>query len=580
MNALPLIHRELLVASRRPMTWWIRVGVGILTIGFFLFIVTTVSGGAGGISGLGPALFGTLTFIAFLLAALSGARSAGIPLSEENRENTLGLLLLTTMRRFDLVLGKLVAATLQGTAGLLAFVPVLALALMVGGVTINQVWMAAATLLLVLLLSNAAGLYVAAIRTNDLQVVLRTLGAVLVMCLPFGWMFLGIALTTEIDAQQRREVAFGQPHPWRKLVALPVLWAPYLGLLFWSLQLHDTPSILLFANPAYLLFLTLAAGSPLIFCLHLAGAGWLLLFLVWTTSQRLAPMNLAGAESEAPGSVPTSSVFMPQEDATPLDTVLPGRPRQPTERPAELINISPILWWLHPPESRRQFIWIAAIVIGLAGFQSILGGVMSGALIFLVPILFLGSLLLGIVLDFLVAWQAARFLAEARQSGSLELLLVTPGFRLQAVRDIWRSLRATFLKPVLVMFALRLLGTLLALFFVTDSHAIQREYGLPVFLARTLGEMTSLVALAWLGIWESWHSRRPAFAAAKAFIIASLLPMILSLPFASLGLMWHFSTLVWQTVMLVLFVGLAAYARARVNNTFLAGSPPVELRRT
>ena len=556
------------------------MGVGILTIGFFLFIVTTMSGGAGGVSGLGPALFETLTLIAFLLAALSGARSAGIPLSEENRENTLGLLLLTTMRRFDLVLGKLVAATLQGTAGLLAFVPVLALALMVGGITLHQVWMAAATLLLVLLLSNAAGLYVAAIRSNDLQVVLRTLGAVLVMCLPFGWMFLGIALTTEIDAQQRREIAFGQPHPWRKLIALPVLWLPYLGLLFWSLQLHDTPSILLFANPAYLLFLALAAGSPLIFCLHLAGAVWLLLFLVWTTSQRLAPMNLAEADSETPGSVPTSAVFVRQEDATLLDTVLPGRPRQPTERPPELMNISPILWWLHPPESRRQFIWIAAIVMGLAGFQSFLGGVMSGALIFLVPILFLGSLLLGIVLDFLITWQAARFLAKARQSGSLELLLVTPGFRSRAVRDIWRSLRAAFLKPLLVMFALRLLGAVLAFLLADVPGTTQRAFDPSGVLSHMLMDLMSFGALAWFGIWESWNSRRPAFAAIKAYLIASLLPLILSFPFFTFGIFGFRGALNGYWVGVIFFGSLMLYARGRLRQTFLAGSPPVELRRT
>ena len=61
-------------------------------------------------------------------------------MSEEKREGTLGLLFLTDLRGFDVVLGKLVACSLRGAYGLVAALPVIGLALLMGGVTGFELW--------------------------------------------------------------------------------------------------------------------------------------------------------------------------------------------------------------------------------------------------------------------------------------------------------------------------------------------------------------------------------------------------------------------------------------------------------
>ena len=61
-------------------------------------------------------------------------------LSVEKREGTLGLLFLTDLRGYDVVLGKLFSTSLRSSYGLVAGFPVLALPLLLGGVTGSAFW--------------------------------------------------------------------------------------------------------------------------------------------------------------------------------------------------------------------------------------------------------------------------------------------------------------------------------------------------------------------------------------------------------------------------------------------------------
>ena len=56
----------------------------------------------------------------------SGRISTADCLSEEKREGTLGLLFLTDLKGYDVVLGKLAATSVSAFYGLLAALPVLA----------------------------------------------------------------------------------------------------------------------------------------------------------------------------------------------------------------------------------------------------------------------------------------------------------------------------------------------------------------------------------------------------------------------------------------------------------------------
>ena len=70
----------------------------------------------------------------------TGVRSTADCLSEEKRDGTLGLLFLTDLKGYDVVGGKLVATSLNAFYGLTAIFPLLAIPLLMGGVTNGEFW--------------------------------------------------------------------------------------------------------------------------------------------------------------------------------------------------------------------------------------------------------------------------------------------------------------------------------------------------------------------------------------------------------------------------------------------------------
>src|SRR3954453_16146058 len=130
MTFLPIVGRELRVAARRRMTYWIRTGAAliIIVIGtwFFLMMQTAAT------SEIAKTLFGILTGSAVLYSLMSGPRDTADCLSGEKREGTLCLLFLTDLKGYDVVIGKLVASSLNAFYGVLAVVPMLAIPLLMG----------------------------------------------------------------------------------------------------------------------------------------------------------------------------------------------------------------------------------------------------------------------------------------------------------------------------------------------------------------------------------------------------------------------------------------------------------------
>ena len=149
----------MLIASRKPWTFRLRLIVTI--IGFFIsaFMVAAMSPGAW--------MFQGLTFCSFFFCLLQGVRLASGSISDEKREGTLGLLFLTTLRPIDIVAGKLFAILIPLLQPLLAFLPVLAISILQGGVTGGEIVRAALVLLSVLLYSISMGLFVSAASRRE-----------------------------------------------------------------------------------------------------------------------------------------------------------------------------------------------------------------------------------------------------------------------------------------------------------------------------------------------------------------------------------------------------------------------------
>ena len=178
MTFLPIVGRELRVAAQRKGTYRLRAYVVIVACGVGLFwalplMLVQAPGG------LGKPLFTAVTSFAFGLCLLAGALLTADSLSEEKREGTLGLLFLTDLKGYDVVLGKFIARSLNAFYGLLALMPIAGLALLLGGLTGGEFWRTTLALTNALFFSLAAGICVSAFGRESQQVIVGTLGLIL-----------------------------------------------------------------------------------------------------------------------------------------------------------------------------------------------------------------------------------------------------------------------------------------------------------------------------------------------------------------------------------------------------------------
>src|SRR5436309_2519892 len=164
MTFLPIVARELRVASRRPGTYWVRLSaaVGLIAAGTWLFLA---------LAGTPPhevslVLFRVMTGGAVLFGLAGGVWATADALSEEKREGTLGLLFLTHLKGYDVVLGKLAATSLNACYGMVAVLPLLAVPLLMGGLTVGEFGRMALVAGNTLLLSLALGICVSAMSRS------------------------------------------------------------------------------------------------------------------------------------------------------------------------------------------------------------------------------------------------------------------------------------------------------------------------------------------------------------------------------------------------------------------------------
>src|SRR5882724_4718130 len=166
MTFLPIVDRELRVAARLTATYRNRtITAGAVTA---VAVLMLLFGSFSGVpSVIGGAMFQTLGFLTMLFCLLEGVRKTADCLSEEKREGTLGLLFLTDLKGYDVVLGKLAATSLNSFYGLLSTLPVLALPLLVGGITPVEYWRMVLALVNILFFSLSAGMLVSALCRQE-----------------------------------------------------------------------------------------------------------------------------------------------------------------------------------------------------------------------------------------------------------------------------------------------------------------------------------------------------------------------------------------------------------------------------
>lgn len=529
LSLLPVVERELQVAARKRSTFWVRVAAALVALGLgggFL-ILAAVSLSGFGPAMLGRGLFGALTWLSLAAVLGAGLFLTSDCLSEEKREGTLGLLFLTSLRGYDIVLGKLLATSLRSIHALLAVVPVLAITLLMGGVTGLGMARTSLALVIALLASLACGLFVSALSRNSQKAMVATL-------------------------------------------VLLVLWAgagPAADGILAGVRKQPNKPRLSLTSPVWLFVVAGGGGQPRFWGGLLVNAAVTGLLLASTSvAVRHTWQQRPAARSGAGRSWVRWWRF--------------GGSKRRAALRRRLLDINPVLWLACRERWQAASLWILAIF--LAGSWAVIfatgerwvGWFVWGHLAGLVTVLlYLGA-----------ASEGARLFLDARRSGLLELVLSTPLSGRQILEGHWRAWFRLFGMPLVLCLATLWLGAVLTQYSawsqtaaiapapptptaVTNATtttnlaapAVTTRFGVaglkvaslawvglnpqgilvPVALASAsfLTVAANLVALGWYGMWMGLNSKSTNLATLKTVLFVQIIPWffimfasVLSLP--------------------------------------------------
>jgi ABC-type transport system involved in cytochrome c biogenesis permease component len=155
MKVLPIIHREMLIESRRPAYYTMRLLAGTAFTALLAFYAVVVAGGA---VTVGAAVFQQLSFDIYIGIWLAAPFFTADCLSKEKREGTLGLLFLTPLTALGIVVGKSLVHGLRALSFLFAATPILAVPYLMGGVSWKAILAVLAAQVTALALALGAGL--------------------------------------------------------------------------------------------------------------------------------------------------------------------------------------------------------------------------------------------------------------------------------------------------------------------------------------------------------------------------------------------------------------------------------------
>ena len=526
MTFLPIVSRELRVAARRRSTYWVRIGaaVAVLVLGTWFFLMMQHDSPPQEMSRV---LFGIMTGGAVLYALLSGVRSTSDCLSEEKREGTFGLLFLTDLKGYDVVFGKLVATSLSAFYGVMAVVPILAIPLLMGGVTPSEFGRMALVAVNTMFFSLATGMVVSSMSRSGRKAAVTTFALVFFFTALIP--FLG-ALVTYYWSARWLEPFFFVPSPGYTFAkAFEPLYALGKEGFWWSLGLVQA-------------------------------VGWIFLFLACVVAPRSWQDKPAGVKA------------LRWRERWQLWSYGNLEERMAFRR--RLLNQSAFYWLAARVRLKPAFVW-AVLGIMACGWA---WGLAKWHHDWLNTATYLiTGLLLNILIKAWFATECGRQLADDRKQGALELLLATP----LTVRDILQgqmlALRRQFLGPVvvtLVVFFLCIIGTL--------SDITEGDHARALWITLGGGAMVmmiaDLVAIYWVGTWQAMVVRNPNRVANATLLRILLVPSLAWALFyllMSMAIFFHEYDLGWEIPMGLWFglgiaadIGFGALARHKLLTQF------------
>jgi hypothetical protein len=471
MRFLPIVRRELRVGSRRRGTYWSRSLAGLVAVSICGFVLLEATSSLP--RQLGKVLFQTLAAVFGFVSLFAGVRHTADCLSQEKRDGTLGLLFLTDLKGYDVVLGKLVSTSMQAVYGLLAIVPVLAIPLLLGGVSFWEFGRMVVVLVNVMFFSLAAGLMVSAVSREARKAIGGTL---LLILLVHGGL---PALGAYVGYRHQAPISEGWAMPSAGYAFAHVTDAMYRGRAaqYWS-----------------------SVGTT-----HLMAWGFLAAAsVVVRRSWRDRPERAGGLGWRAGW---RRWVYGKERDARAFRE--------------ESLEINPCLWLGARHRMRPVMIWG---LLGFIGALWLLGWAKLGADWLEIEVAVMTMYVAHLGLKLALASEACQRLGPERREGTLELLLATP----LSVREILHGqmlvLRRQFLGPVLVVLAADCLVV------ASGWHgvgSVSREGWIWFCLAGIGTFLADLYTLAWVGLWVGLTARRGNRAAGATVARVLILPWLL-----------------------------------------------------
>lgn len=514
MRFLSVAERELRAAARRKGTYRLRWIAGLGFFGLLLWLAWAFDLFAN--RNNAPEVFQIFATVIFLFCLMVGATGTADCISREKREGTLGLLFLTNLNSAEIVAGKLCANALASIYCLLAIFPVLALPLMVGGITFAEFGRVVLAELNALFFAIAAGFVASAVSVRQFPAVAFATA----LALFFGLALLGVAevmrglgcpryLTDFIAAfcplNGLRLATFGwraqlAPDYWTSLSAVAAMSASWLALVAWGLRhsWRDRPK------------------SP----------------RRASTRKLVERLRTRGAEAR-----------------------LSFRRR--------LLGINPYFWLasrqrVSAPVFMALIVVVCAVTSFVAGpyFGQVMmkGSTTSALLGQLFAWGWAGLAIHGFVLYYAAA-AASRQLAEDKQSGALELVLSTPTSERVIARGLWLAYGRRMFFPALVAVLVHcyFIWTIMTVAVLDPpgrlppgatageifwcalwgwplrGHTLDWQFGfmLHIVLLFLAGFAACWVMLGWLGRWLGLRMKHPGFAPLVGVTLAIVPPVLL-----------------------------------------------------
>ena len=478
MIVLPIVGRELRVAARRAGTYRTRLwaAFGAILLAGWKGVDLIWRGGSS--ASQGQSLFYTLSGLAFVYCLCIGARVTSDCLSEEKRDGTLGLLFLTDLKGLDVVFGKLVASSLNSFYGLLGVFPVLALPLLMGGVSPEQFGRMVVVLLNALFFSLSLGMFVSAISRNERKAIFATLVGVLVPALlPFCLVLFMITVLEWVQdwagvVQLLPLLVFNPIYPF--LVSLPLPFLTTIPLPAWSFW----ASVGVIHVLSWVLLLVTAVILP----------------TVWKDRPRVITERKRG-----PGLMDRWRLWAQ------------GSTAQRKALRDQLLERSPFLWLVSRDRLKPGYAWFflfAMICVWLWGYWD------YGSVMFdfypLVPTVFM-------IHCFLKVWvvtEVSHRMVEDQRNGAMELLLSTPMTVKEILRGQQMAILRQFTWPILAMGVVEVL---------TFKSAVPVRLILPVLIIL----VADLYTLMWLSMRWSMTAKSVNEVLLKSLLAVLVMPWII-----------------------------------------------------